>query len=78
MFLLSRLWERVLFDSCASHSFIAASYANVLALKVESLEKPLHVSSPLGVRVRIDQICRNCELEISGILVTMDLQVMDI
>ena len=78
MFLLSRLWARVLFDSGASHSFIAASCVNVLGLKVESLEKPLHVSSPLGVRVRIDQICRNCELEIYGILLTMDLRVMDI
>ena len=73
MFLLSRLWERVLFDSGASHSFIDASCVNVLSLKVESLEKPLHVSSPLGTRVRIDKICRDCELEISGILLTVDL-----
>ena len=36
------------------------------------------MSSSLGVRVRIDQICRNFELEISGILLTMDLWVMDI
>ena len=78
MFLLSRLWARVLFDFGASHSFIAASCVNVLGLKVESLEKPLHVSTPLGVRVRIDQICRNCDLEIFGILLTMDLRVMDI
>ena len=78
MFLLSRLWVRVLFDSSASHSFIAASCVNVLGLEVESLEKPLHVSSPLGVRVRIDQICRDCELEISGILLMVDLRVMDI
>ena len=78
MFLLSRLWVRVLFDSSESHSFISTSCVNVLGLKVESLEKPLHVSSPLGVRVRIDQICRNCVLEISGILLTMDLRVMDI
>ena len=42
------------------------------------MEKPLHVSSPLGVRVRIDHICWNCELEIFGILLTMDLRVMDI
>ena len=77
MFLLARLWERVLFDSGASHSFIAASCVNVLGLKVESLGKLLHVSSPLGIRVRIDQICRDCELEISGILLTMDLRVMD-
>ena len=78
MFLLSRLWARVLFDSGASHSFIFASCVNVLGLKVESLENSLHVSSPLGVRVRIDQICRDCELEISGILLTVDLRVMDI
>ena len=78
MFLLSRLWARVLFDSGASHSFIAASCVNVLGLKVESLEKPLHMSSPLGVRVRIDQICRDCELEISGILLTADLRLMAI
>ena len=78
MFLLSRLWARILFDSSASHSFIAASYVNVLGLKVESLGKPLHVSFPLGIRVRVDKICRDCELEISGILLTVDLQVMDI
>ena len=78
MFLLSRLWARVLFDSGASHSFIVGSCVNFLGLKVESLEKPLHVSSPLGIRVRIDHICRDCELEISGILLTVDLRVMDI
>ena len=78
MFLLSRLWARVLFDSGASHSFIAASCVNVFGLKVESLGNLLHVSSPLGVRVKIDQICRDCELEISGILLTVDLRVMDI
>ena len=78
MFLLSRLWARVLFDSGSSHSFIAASCVNVLGLKVESLVNLLHVSSPLGVRVRIDQISRDCELEISGILLTVDLRVMEI
>ena len=50
---------------------------NVLGLKVEFLEKPLHVSSPLRTRVRIDMICRGCELEILGILLTVDLRVMD-
>ena len=49
-----------------------------LGLKVKTLENPLHVSSPLGTRVRIDQICRDCELEILGILLMVDLRVMDI
>ena len=35
------------------------------------------MSSPLGIRARIGMICRGCELEISGILLTMDLRVMD-
>ena len=26
----------------------------------------------------VDQICQDCELEISGILLTVDLRVMDI
>ena len=51
---------------------------NVSRLKVESLGNPLHVSSPLGIRVRVDQICQDCELEILGILLTVDLRVMDI
>ena len=42
------------------------------------MEEQLHVSSPLGIRVRIYHICRNCELEISRILLTVDLRVMDI
>ena len=55
-FLLSRLWERVLFDSGASHSFIAASVVIELGLEVETLEEPLYVSSPLGNRERIGMI----------------------
>ena len=35
------------------------------------------MSSPLGIRVSIDMICLGCELEISGILLTVDLRVMD-
>ena len=48
-----------------------------LGLKGETLSEPLHVNSPLGTRVSIDQICRDCELEISRILLIVDLRVMD-
>ena len=48
-----------------------------LGLKVETLKKPLYVSSPLGIRVRIGTICRGCELEISGTLLTVDLRIME-
>ena len=76
-FLLFRLWARVLFDSGASHSFIAASVVIELGLEVEALEEPLFVSSLLRIRARIGMICRGYELEISGILLTMDLRVID-
>ena len=78
MFLLSHLWAKILFDFGASHSCVATSSVDVLCLEVETLEEPLHVSYPLGTRVRIDKICRDYELEISGILLTVDLRVMDI
>ena len=75
--MLSRLLGRVLFDSGASHSFIAASVVIEMGLEVETLEEPLYVSSPLGITARIGMICRGCELEISGTLLTMDLRIMD-
>ena len=78
MFMLSCLWAKILFNYGASHYFVAASSVDVLGLEVETLDEPLHVSSPLGTKVRIDHICRDCELEISGILITVDLRMMDI
>ena len=49
-----------------------------MGLEVETLENPLYVNSPLGTRVSVDQICRDCESEILGILLTVDLRVMDL
>ena len=51
---------------------------DVLGIEVETLDELLHVSSPLGTRVRIDKICRDCELEISGIMLMVEVWVMDI
>ena len=67
----------MLFDSGASHSFIVASCVKYLSLEVETLEELLHVKSPLGTKVSVDHICLDFELEIIGILLTMDLRVMD-
>ena len=57
--------------------YLAASVVIELGLKVEALEEPLYVSSPLRIRARIGMICRGCDLEISEILLTVDLRVMD-
>ena len=77
MILLSCLWAKILFDYGESHLFIAASCVEELGLEVETLEKLLYVNSPLGTRVSVQRICRNCELEIFGIMLTVDLRVMD-
>ena len=52
---------------------IALTIERELGLEVETLEEPLYVSSPLGIRARIGMICRGCELEISRTLITVDL-----
>ena len=49
-----------------------------MGLEVETLEKPLYVNSHLGTRMSVDQICWDCESQISGILLTVDMRVMDI
>ena len=49
-----------------------------MGLEVKTLEKSLYVNSPLGTRVSVDKICQDCESEILGILLTVDLRVMDI
>ena len=67
----------MLFDSGAPHSFITTSVVIKLGLEVETLEEPLYVSSPVGIRARIGMICRGCELEISGTVLTVDLRIMD-
>ena len=69
--------ERILFDYGESYSFIVASCVEDLGIEVKTLEKPLYVHSLLGTRVSVDQICQDCELEISWIILTVDLQVMD-
>ena len=45
--------------------------------RFETLEEPFYVSSPLGNRARLGMICRGCELEISGTLLTVGLKIMD-
>ena len=49
-----------------------------VGLRGKTLEKSLYVNSPLGTKVNVNQICRDCESESSGILLTVNLRVMDI
>ena len=51
--------------------------ATSVVIELEALEEPLYVSSPLRIRAKIWIICHGCELDISGILLTVDLRVID-
>ena len=57
-------WVKVLFDTGASNSFISSTLVDTLELNVESLEIPLCVDTPVGGKVRLGSICRNCSLSI--------------
>ena len=71
-FLLLHLLTRVAFKLDASYSFINASCVTDLGLEVEAFREARCGCSSLGCRVRVDLIGRNCELEISEILLIVD------
>ena len=76
-FILSHFLTRVLFKfGCIKFIFVIASRMKGLGLEVKILEKSSYVSSPLGTRVSVGLICQGCELEISRILLIIDLRVM--
>ena len=58
--------------------FIFASCVIGLDLEVEASGEAMCGRSSLGCRVRVDLIGRSCELEISVILLMVDLRVVDI
>ena len=73
-FLPLHLLTRVVFKLDASYSFIVASCVIESGLEVEAFREARSGCSSLGcrVRVRVDLIGRDCELEISEILLMVD------
>ncbi|XP_057504722.1 uncharacterized protein LOC130788172 [Actinidia eriantha] len=63
-FLLFNFFAKVLFDSGASHSFIASSFVLALGLETEEFNPPLFVNTPLDGKAPLDRISRGCELVI--------------
>lgn len=50
------IWVDVLFDMSATHSFFSASYAYALRLKIEKVENPLYIKSPMDMNSRVDNV----------------------
>ena len=71
-FLLLHLLTRVAFELYASYSFINSSCVTDFDLEVEAFREAMCGCSSLGCRVRVDLIGRDCELEISEILLMVD------
>ena len=71
-FLLLHLLTRVAFELDASYSFINASYVTDLGLEVKAFREARCGCCSLGCRVRVDLKGRDCELEISEILLMVN------
>ena len=69
-FPLLHLLTRVAFQLDASYSLIFASCVMDFDLKVKAFRETTYRCSSLGCRVRVDRVGRDCELEISKILLT--------
>ena len=71
-FLLSHLLTIVAFKLDASYSLIVVSCVMDLGLEVEAFREARGGCSSLVCGVRVDWICRDCELEISKIMLKVD------
>jgi hypothetical protein len=73
---------KVLFDTCAMHSFVTTSWVEAHNIPVEPMIPPLRVNSVRG-KIQSNKMCSNLRIEIRGIdclanLVVMDTQGMDV
>ncbi|GKV06430.1 hypothetical protein SLEP1_g18329 [Rubroshorea leprosula] len=71
-------YAHVLFDSGASHSFIARSYALKRALPIDTSDLKLHVDTPLGGVMTTREVCRTVDTYMDGRQLSASLFVLDI
>ena len=70
---LFTFWASILFDTGAYHSFISSALASSLGLKVDCLDVELHVSTPVGGIIYLNQVCHACLLSIDNRQLCIDL-----
>ncbi|GKV24168.1 hypothetical protein SLEP1_g33813 [Rubroshorea leprosula] len=71
-------YAHVLFDSSASHSFIAQSYVLKRALPVDTSDCELHVDTPLRRVMTTREMCRTVDIYVDGRQLSASLFVLDI
>ena len=77
MILVYSTWVRVLFDTGATHYFISASCVNALGLKTERIGNLLLIESPMGMKSRVDIICKGCIITLADRALKVDLRILD-
>ena len=75
--LISNTWASALFDTGASHSFLATSFASSVGLQVEALEVPFSIYSPVGSSSSVQWVARNCKVEIAGVRFDFNMILFD-
>ena len=66
-----------MFEIDAIHSFIFASCANALGLKMKMVENLLLIKSPMGMNYRVDRICKGCVITLADKVYKVDLRILD-
>ena len=70
-------WARILFDTGATHSFIASTFVTSLGLCSETMSDGLIVASPMGGEMIAREVCKSCVVRLVGQELTTDLMVLD-
>ena len=68
----------VLFDSGATHSFVSPSFALCLDMKLDVLDSPLTVLTPVGEVYLINRFLSGCEVCIKDEIFLVDLVELEI
>ena len=63
---VNSLCAKVLVDSGATRSFISQDFVDKLDCPIEFLSKIMMVELANQERVTVNQVCRSCEIEITG------------
>nr|XP_025884581.1 uncharacterized protein LOC112940524 [Solanum lycopersicum] len=67
----------VLLDPGSTFSYVSIYFALRLGMRYESLEEPVHVSTPIGEFLVVDQVLRSCLVTIQGYDTRADLIMLD-
>ena len=77
-FLINSRPARILFDTGASISVIASSFIYDINIVPSVLEIPYEISSPLGQRVILRQVCKDCIVSLDDQQYLVDLVVLSL